>query len=78
MTERETKTVATYFRGSKKFGRTTTLIHTGTGRVLFEGMGEGWTRRELFAAYQKQQATAAALQEDFAAAQFAASAKAER
>ena len=36
---RDLKTVATYFRGDRRCGRTTTLIHVPTGTKLFEGIG---------------------------------------
>jgi len=48
----ETRTVVTYFRGSARFGRTTTLVHKTTGEKLFEVMGVA-TRQQAYKAYAK-------------------------
>ena len=55
MTISDTKAAVSYFRGDRKFGRTTTLVETATGRTLFVGMGV-CTRAELWAAYTCQDA----------------------
>ncbi len=36
---KDLKAVKTYFRGDRRFGRTTTLVHVPTGTALFEAMG---------------------------------------
>jgi hypothetical protein len=49
----DTKTVATHFRNNPKFGRTTTLVEKGTGKVLAVGMGAA-TREQMWKMYQQQ------------------------
>lgn len=39
MNQSQVKTVATYFRGNAKYGRTTTLVSKTTGEKLGEWMG---------------------------------------
>lgn len=46
----QTKAIATHFRGSPRFGRTTTLINAKTGERLIEVMGAA-SRKEAYAAY---------------------------
>lgn len=49
---RELKAVKTYFRGARRFGRTTTLVHVPTGRELFAAMGDV-SKSKLHIAYLK-------------------------
>lgn len=53
MTISQTKALATHFRGSPRFGRTTTLINAKTGEKLIEVMGVA-SRKDAFAAYAAQ------------------------
>jgi hypothetical protein len=46
----QTKAIASHFRGSSRFGRTTTLVNKQTGEKLVEVMGAA-SRKEAFAAY---------------------------
>ncbi len=36
---RDLKAVPAHFRGDRRFGRTTKLVHVPTGTVMFEAMG---------------------------------------
>lgn len=56
MTESETTVVKGSFRGDAQFGTVCRLVHKPTGEVLFEGMGSGWSRRELWQAMKKENA----------------------
>jgi hypothetical protein len=58
---KELKVVKGHFRGDAKYGATTKLVEKATGRVLFEGMGAGWTKMELLSGYVNQEATKARL-----------------
>lgn len=47
---KDTAIVRTYFRGRRKFGRTTTLVNRHTGEKLIEVMGVA-TRKDCWSAH---------------------------
>ena len=55
MTISQTASQRAYFRGDRRFGRTTKLVVRNTGEVLAEFMG-CLSRREAFGQWKQQQA----------------------
>ncbi len=49
----QTKAIATYFRGSPRDGRTTTLVNKVTGEKLIEVMG-ATTRKDAYRSYSSR------------------------
>lgn len=49
----QTKAIATYFRGSPRFGRTTTLINVKTGEKLIEVMG-ACSKKDAYRSYSSK------------------------
>ena len=68
MTIKDTKIEKGHFRADPKFGAVTKLVEKTTGRVLFEAMGSGWTKMELWSGYVNQEGTKARLAAVFTAA----------